>query len=129
MTDIQYVEDLGGHKSYWSSKEGPNGIVLTWDVKITHLEENRRIAWRSTGGDVTTSGQVTFTPLSHGETEVTVVLHYAPPDELSDAAHAALFDSLDERLLRDLRNFKAYFEGMPERIVDQNGAQAKSTTT
>jgi uncharacterized membrane protein len=29
MTDIQYVEDLGGHKSYWSSKEGPNGIVLT----------------------------------------------------------------------------------------------------
>jgi hypothetical protein len=58
-----------------------------------------------------------------------VVLHYAPPDELSDAAHEALFDGLDERLLRDLRNFKAYIEGMPERIVGGEGARVTSTTT
>jgi uncharacterized membrane protein len=130
MADIQFVDDLGGHKSYWSSQEGPNGVVLAWEVKFTHLEENRRLAWRSTGGDVKSSGQVTFTPLAHGETEVTVVLHHAPPVDLSEDVHRALFSELDKRLLRDLRNFKAYVEDMPERIVlEDTGSRETSATT
>ena len=117
MHDIESVEYMGGHTSYWTMREGPDNTLLTWDTKTTLFEENKRIAWRSIGGDIETSGQVTFTPLSHGEVEVTYTLHLAPPPNLSAHVIAELFDNMDERVRRDLRNFKAHAEGMEERMT------------
>lgn len=117
MHDIKSVKDMGDHTSYWTMREGPDNTLLTWDVKTTLLEENKRIGWRSTGGDIETSGQVTFTSLSHGETEITFTLHYAPPSDLDPKVVEELFGNPDERLQRDLRNFMAYVEGMETRMT------------
>jgi uncharacterized membrane protein len=117
MHDIKSVEDMGGHTSYWVMREGPDDTLLSWDVKTTLLEENKRLGWRSIGGDIETSGQVTFTPLSHGEVEINYTLHYAPPYNLDPKVTKELFSNPGERMERDLRNFKAYVEGMEERMT------------
>jgi uncharacterized membrane protein len=117
MHDIASVEYMGGHTSYWTMREGPDNTLLTWDTKTTLFEENKRIAWRSDGGDIETSGQVTFIPLSHDEVEITYTLHLAPPPDLPIHVVDDLFGNLDERMRRDLRNFKAHAEGMEERIT------------
>jgi uncharacterized membrane protein len=117
MHDIKSVEYMGGHTSYWTMREGPDNTLLTWDTKTTLFEENKRIAWRSDGGDIETSGQVTFTQLPHDEVEITYTLHLAPPPSLPAHVAADLFSNLDERMRRDLRNFKAHAEGMEERIT------------
>lgn len=117
MHDIKSVENMGGHTSYWVMREGPDNTILTWDVKTTLLEDNKRLAWRSIGGDIETSGQVTFTPLSHNEVEITYTLHYAPRINLDPKVVKELFSDPGKRMQRDLRNFKAYMEGMEERMT------------
>jgi uncharacterized membrane protein len=117
MHDIKSVQYMGGHTSYWTMREGPENTLLTWDTKTTLFEENKRIAWRSIGGDIETSGQVTFTPLSHGEVEITYTLHYALPANLLPRVVEELFSDPGKRIRRDLQNFKAYAEGMEERMT------------
>jgi len=117
MHDIKSVEYMGGHTSYWTMREGPENTLLNWDTKTTLFEENKRIAWRSIGGDIETSGQVTFTPLSHDEVEITYTLHYALPPNLLPHVVEELFSDPGDRLRRDLQNFKAYAEGMEERMT------------
>ena len=118
IKEIKSVEKIDEYTSHWVM-EGPFGVTIEWDAETTRLEPNRRIAWSSKGdsGDITTSGQVTFTPLPQRETEVTVTLHYAPRTSLPHEIAVPLFNNTEERLLRDLRNFKAYAEGMAERII------------
>lgn len=55
------------------------------------------------------SGQVVFTEMPHGETQVTVNLMVVPQGKIGGAA-AGLFGNLDETLEADLRSFKAYAE-------------------
>ncbi|MEJ2747117.1 MAG: SRPBCC family protein [Anaerolineae bacterium] len=117
MHDIESVEYMGGHTSYWTMREGPDNTLLTWDTKTTLFEENKRIAWRSIGGDIETSGQVTFTPLSHNEVEITYTFHYALPPNLAPHVVKELFSDPGTRVRRDLQNFKAYVENMKERMT------------
>lgn len=109
MKNIKYVRKTGAKTSHWVMA-GPMGKELEWDAQITDVQENKRIAWSSTDGDIKTSGQVTFNPLVHGETEVTVLLKFSPPGgPLGDAA-ARLLDNPDKKLEEDLRRFKRYVE-------------------
>ncbi|MEP7355825.1 MAG: hypothetical protein ABI847_01135 [Anaerolineales bacterium] len=64
---------------------------------------------------IKTSGEVTFTSLSTGETQVTVKMTYDPPGGVAGDVVAKWFVNLDERVDEDLKNFKAYAEGMSER--------------
>ena len=94
--------------------EGPLGILIAWEVETTRLEKNKRIAWSSKdkGGDIKTSGQVTFNPLPQGQTEVTITLQYSPPAGVIGQVVAEVLANPEGRLVDDLRNFKAYAEGM-----------------
>jgi uncharacterized membrane protein len=115
MKNIESVEKTGDRASHWVMK-GPLGKSIEWDAETTRLEENKRIAWNSTGGDIKTSGQVTFNSLPNNETEVTVMLKYVPPAGLAGEIVAELFGNPEGKLEDDLRNFKAYLEGMPDRV-------------
>lgn len=116
MKNIKSIKKTGNHTSHWVI-EGPRQTTIEWTTEVTRLEPNKRIAWNSTGGDIKTSGQVTFTALPQGATEITVTLHYTPwTDPVSNVA-TELFSEIENRLIRDLRNFKAYAEGMKDRIV------------
>lgn len=109
MKHIKAVSKTGEDTSHWVM-EGPFDTRLEWDAKTTRMEENKRIGWSSFRGDIKTSGQVTFTALPEGETEITVTLQYVPPAGLAGEVMAELFGHPDRKLLEDLRHFKAFIE-------------------
>jgi len=110
MTYIKSITKTGARTSHWVM-EGPLGKDLEWDAETTTLEPNKRIAWNSRdGGDIKTSGQVTFNALAQGQTEITIMLQYVPPAGKIGEFVAQLFSDPDKRLDEDLRNFKAYVE-------------------
>ena len=115
MKYIASVRKTGDGLSHWAM-EGPLGKTIEWDAETTRMEPNRRIAWNSRDqGDITTSGQVTFKELPQGETEIAVTLQYVPPAGALGAAVAKIFSDPAEQLEEDLKNFKAYAEGLHER--------------
>jgi uncharacterized membrane protein len=115
MRHIVSVEQTGDHTSHWVMQD-PSGNRAEWDLETTRADESRRIAWNSReGGDVKTSGQITFTPLPQGVTEVTVTRTYTPQPESSERVGNLFADSA-ALLTEDLRNFKAYAEGRHEHL-------------
>jgi uncharacterized membrane protein len=114
MHHITSVVQTGEQTSHWVMQT-PSGNTVEWDIETTRADDSRRIAWNSReSGDIKTSGQVTFTPLPQGETEVTVTRTYAPQAGSEDRI-GTLFDNPAGLLKEDLRNFKAYVEGRQER--------------
>lgn len=109
MKNIKSVKKTGENKSHWVM-EGPLGKKIEWDAETTRMDENKRIAWNSTGGDIKTSGQVTFNSLPQNQTDVHVVLQYVPPAGVAGEWVAQLLSHPDDRLEEDLRNFKTYVE-------------------
>jgi uncharacterized membrane protein len=118
MENIKSVSKLQGRNSHWVM-QGPLGKDIEWNAATTLLEPNQRIAWSSTDGDLKTSGQVTFAPVGERETQVTVMLYYVPPAGLAGDIVAKLFGNPEKKLESDLKRFKAYIEGMPERTAMQ----------
>jgi uncharacterized membrane protein len=114
---MKYIKSVTTHsngKSHWVM-EGPLGKDIEWEAQTTRMEPEKRIAWNSTDGDIKTSGQVTFNTLPHDETQVTVMMHYEVPAGKFGEAMVSLFSDPDKRIEQDLKNFKAYAEGMHER--------------
>ncbi|UCG24879.1 MAG: hypothetical protein JSW55_02475 [Chloroflexota bacterium] len=104
---VKSVEPMSRHKSYWTMM-APDGTLLYWDEKITLLEEDSRIAWRSTGGDVLCSGLVTLEKLDEDETEVSLTLHFEPDPSLGEDKAAELFENVDGLVELILQNYSAY---------------------
>lgn len=109
MQHIRSVTKTGDRTSHWVM-DGPLHSRLEWNAETTRLDENSRIAWSSTDGDIKTSGQVTFNALNDDEVEVTVMLRYIPPAGIAGDLFAALFADPEGKLEEDLRNFKRYME-------------------
>ncbi len=112
MRHLLSVEYLGGGRSRWQAR-GPMGKRVTWEARITTDQPGRVIAWQSLpGGDIETSGRVTFRSLrsDHG-TVVRVELVYRPPGGVLGAAAAKLLgaDPATE-VGEDLRRFKQQAE-------------------
>ena len=108
MKPVKRVVKTGDRTSHWIV-EGPLGRTIEWDAEATRLEENKRIAWKSTGGDVKTSGQVTFNRMPHHATEITVTLQYSPQGKARDVADR-LFGGAEKLLEENLRRFKTWAE-------------------
>jgi len=117
MTYIKSITKTGDRTSHWVM-EGPLGKDLAWDAETTKLDPNQRIAWNSRdGGDIKTSGQVTFHALPQGQTDITVTLQYVPPAGKLGEVVANLFSNPEKQLEEDLQNFKAYVEGTHSRTA------------
>jgi len=117
MKYIISVGKTGDGLSHWVM-EGPLGKTIEWDAETTRMEPNKRIAWNSRDqGDITTSGQVTFKELPQGETEIAVTLQYVPPAGALGTVAAKIFSDPAEQLEEDLKNFKAYAEGLQTRVA------------
>jgi uncharacterized membrane protein len=115
MKYIKSVQKTGDGLSHWVM-EGPLGKDVEWDAETTRMEPNKRIAWNSRdNGDITTSGQVTFKDLPQGETEIAVTLQYVPPAGALGTMAAKIFSDPAAQLEEDLKNFKAYAEGLQTR--------------
>lgn len=123
MKYIKSVRNTGPNTSHWEMS-GPLGVTVEWDAEMTRNDENKRIAWNTKdrskengGNDLTTSGQVTFNALPQGETEVTVIMVYDLNAGRSGKVMASLFSHPEKQLETDLRNFKAFVEGMYDRTA------------
>lgn len=116
MDHVKEVKRESDKKSEWTVS-GLLGTNINWTAEVTRLEENKRIGWstKDRDGSVTTSGQVTFNSLPGGQTEVTVVMQYSTPAGKAGEAVADLLSNPEKRLEEDLRNFKAFAEGMHDR--------------
>ena len=109
MKNVKSVTRTGDRTTHWVV-EGPLGKDVEWDAETTRMDEGKRLAWNSKEGtDVKTSGQVVFTEMPHGQTQITVTLMVVPQGTVGGAA-AGLFGKLDETLDEDLRRFKRYAE-------------------
>lgn len=109
MKPIKSVRKTGERTSHWVV-ETPFHQKIEWDAATTTLEQNKRIAWNSTGGDVKTSGQVTFMELPDNQIQVNVTMQYVPYRSFSKVIAIWLMDDLEGQLLENLRNFKKYAE-------------------
>lgn len=112
MGHLQSVTILDDKRSHWVAK-GPAGSSVEWDAEIIKEQENRMIAWRSLGGaDVQNAGSVYFNAIGQGnETELKVILDYAPPGSKLGAAIAAIFgEEPSQQVEDDLNCFKQMME-------------------
>jgi uncharacterized membrane protein len=109
MENVTAVSRQGPDIHRWRM-EGPLDTELEWTTRTTREELHRRIAWKTIEGELKSSGQVTFTPLPQGQTEITVTTLTVPPENLIQKAADALLVDEAGQLDRDLRNFKAMIE-------------------
>jgi uncharacterized membrane protein len=113
MKNVKKVTRAGSGASHWEV-EGPLGKTVEWDAETTLVERNKRIGWNTKdrkSGNLTTSGQVTFTELPEkGETQITVMMNYQPQAGIAGNIAEKLFVDPEKMLDEDLQNFKSYVE-------------------
>ena len=108
MQHIESIESIGPDETRWTLK-GPLGTHVVWDAETTYMEENKKIAWITTGGQIETHGAVLFKDLG-GSTEVTVGLEYNAATGAIGEALAKLVDDTEAMLEEDLQRFKEVVE-------------------
>lgn len=82
LRSLRSIERTGETTSHWIA-EGPGGKTYEWEAQMTRLEPDKRIAWNTLrDGDLKTSGQLTFTPLPHDQTEITLMVKIISGAEL-----------------------------------------------
>jgi uncharacterized membrane protein len=113
MKYVESVETISNEVSHWTVK-GPMGKDIEWTATMTTYEPSKRIGWntKDRNEQVTTSGQVTFNSLDHGETEVTVTMNVDPQGGKVGEVIAQIFSNPEKMLEEDLHNFKSYVEGL-----------------
>jgi uncharacterized membrane protein len=105
---ITRVTKTGDRTSHWVMQKDDK--TIEWDAEILADEPGKRIAWRSTGGDLDQAGEVVFDPAPGGRgTMVTLLQEF----KLSKIALA--WESLTDRnpkqgVIENLRHFKALAE-------------------
>ena len=105
MNNIESISVTGQDESHWKM-HGPLGKTIAWDAKTISVQENKKIAWQSTGGDIETHGAVTFEEIGSDETKVTVGLEYRPPAGAIGEFVAKLLSNPEKQLEEDLNRFK-----------------------
>jgi uncharacterized membrane protein len=111
MDYVKSVTMNGPSSSHWVV-EGPAGSHIDWNAELTRAEPHSRLAWntKDNKGLVTTSGQVTFTPIADGHTEITVTMQYTPPAGPVGDWVANFLVKPEKQVANDLRRFKEYAE-------------------
>ncbi|HEV7662976.1 MAG TPA: SRPBCC family protein [Chloroflexota bacterium] len=112
MEHVEEVRCLDAtcRRSHWRV-EGPLGKTVEYDAELTQDVPNQALAWNSIDGDITTTGQVTFTE-QEDNTLVHVILQWAtPPGGPLGEAVAQIVDNPAVMLEEDLQRFKDLVEG------------------
>ena len=102
--------DAAGKRTHWRLN-GPMGKAVEYDATLTEDEPNRSIAWNSSGGELSTTGNVTFTD-EGPNTLVHVIMQWSetPGGAVSEAV-SRLLESPEHMVEEDLRRFKDIAEG------------------
>ncbi len=106
--ELQEVTKTGDRTSHWVMRKGSKTIA--WDAEILADEPGKRIAWRSTGGDLENAGEVIFSPAPTGRGTMVTLLQ-----EFRIGKLASFWETLSGRnpkqaVIENLRHFKALAE-------------------
>jgi uncharacterized membrane protein len=105
MQGVEEVRQLDDKRLRWRAEIA--GKVVEWDAEIFEQIPDRRIAWRSTTGELN-SGMVNFEPLGPGRTRVCVKINYRPEGALEKIGSA--LGVVSQRVQGDLERFKEFIE-------------------
>jgi uncharacterized membrane protein len=96
--------------SHWKLR-GPMGIDVEYDAELTQDESNTAIGWNSRGGEINTSGNVTFTE-QQDNTLVHVLMQWSStPGGPIGEAMSRILQNPEKMLEEDLQRFKDIAEG------------------
>lgn len=118
---LRLVEEVRvrGARSHW--KVRIDGRSFEWDAKLTQNILNQALGWKSVRGPKHT-GRVTFSPLG-SDTEVHVVMNYAPPGGEFAGDLLGHTEALEQQLAQTLRDFKAALETRDREVAVEQRTQ------
>jgi len=112
MENVEEVRllDTSGRRSHWKLR-GPVGTSVEYDADLTQDEPNRAIGWNSSDGEMSTTGNVTFTE-QEDNTLVHVIMQWShtPGGAIGETASRVL-QNPEKMLEEDLQRFKDIAEG------------------
>jgi uncharacterized membrane protein len=112
MDNVEEVRcyDAECRRSHWKLR-GPMGTSVEYDAELTQDEPNRAIGWNSGEGEMSTTGNVTFSE-QEDNTLVHVIMQWAstPGGPIGEAASRVL-QNPEQMLVEDLQRFKDIAEG------------------
>ncbi|HTM08215.1 MAG TPA: SRPBCC family protein [Verrucomicrobiae bacterium] len=105
MEGVKSVRQLDDKRLHWVAEIG--GKQKEWNARITEQVPDRKIAWKSEGGEYT-SGAVSFQPVGNSRTKINLELSYDPKGFVENTGDALGFVS--GRVENDLERFKKFIE-------------------
>jgi uncharacterized membrane protein len=106
MSGVESITQIDDKRSHWVTRIG--GVEREFDTVVTEQRPDERIAWKSTGGDTSHAGVVTFQRLNEEETRVSIQIDWEPESMLEKAGSAMGADDLQVKA--DTRRFKKFIE-------------------
>lgn len=103
---VESISRIDDRHSHWVTNIG--GARREFDAEITERHPDERIAWKSTDGDTSHAGVVTFHRLGDTETRVTVHLAWQPGGLVEKVGSAVGMDS--HQIKADTARFKKFIE-------------------
>ena len=104
------VEEVTANGDSWHWKvSGPAGKSVEWNSEIVEDKPGERLAWKSVGGDVETSGAVRLDDRD-GETDLEFAMEFDPPGGTAGEIVAKLFKDPEDQVQRSLDAFKELVE-------------------
>jgi uncharacterized membrane protein len=106
LSHIREVRDRGNGGRYHWVADGPAGIPVSWEAKVTKVVPEKVVEWKSLPDSaIVTHGSMRFDPNSDGGTRLTVRLSYRPPAGMIGHEIATLFGvdpkhAMDDDLVR-----------------------------
>lgn len=106
--EMRDVRETGPRTSHWVMQV--NGKTVEWDSEILQDEPGKRIAWRSTGGDLQEAGEVIFDAAPGGRGTLVTVLQEFGFGKLASAAATIAARNPKQAVIENVRHFKALVE-------------------
>jgi uncharacterized membrane protein len=105
---ITEVRKTGDKTSHWVMRKDDK--TIEWDSELLAQEPGKRIAWRSTGGNLETAGEVVFEPAPNGAGTMVTFLQQFHQSKLTTVLASVTGRSPKQAAIENLRHFKALAE-------------------
>ena len=106
--EIESVTVTGPKTSHWVMKSGDK--TIEWDAETLADEPGKRIAWRSTAGDVHQAGEVIFELAPAGRGVIVTTLMMFEMGKLAAMWETFVGRNPKQAVIENLRHFKALAE-------------------
>jgi uncharacterized membrane protein len=105
---LKQVIRTGEKTSHWVMYRGDK--TIEWDAELLADQPGKRLAWRSTGGDLDTAGEVVFEEAPAGRGTAVTVLQEFKLGKLANLWETLTGRNPKQGVIENLRHFKALAE-------------------